>query len=190
MTPSQTAKQDRILECALKLLRENGDAGLTMRKLAECAGMRLSNVQYYFRSKDDVLEHMVVLYAGRCQDDLKRAAGALEAQSPQARARALIDQSLQHGAELSHMCRIFRELWAISSRNPRIEEAMAAYYAEIGHLLVGAILGDLADQPAKDRLQSLLLPYFEGYSITAAALPMATEDVAELLTALAMNALD
>ena len=130
---------------------------------------------------------MVVLYAKTCQADLEAHAEAIGHASPRARARALIDLSLHHGTEISDMCRIFRELWAISTRNARIDEVMMAYYAEIGRVLADAILGEAAEQSAKDRLHSLLLPYFEGYSIAAPALPMPMEEVAEILTDIAME---
>ena len=48
-------KIEHILNCAMSLLKDSGDQGLTMRKVAETANMRLSNVQYYFKTKELLL---------------------------------------------------------------------------------------------------------------------------------------
>ena len=48
-------KIEHILNCAMTILKELGDQGLTMRKVAEAADMRLSNVQYYFKTKELLL---------------------------------------------------------------------------------------------------------------------------------------
>ena len=58
-------KKTLILDCAIKLLISSGDTGLTLRKLAESADMRLSNVQYYFKSRDDGIVAMVQRYFER-----------------------------------------------------------------------------------------------------------------------------
>ena len=46
---------EHILNCSMTLLKESGEQGLTMRKIAVAADMRLSNVQYYFKTKELLL---------------------------------------------------------------------------------------------------------------------------------------
>ncbi|MEM6891440.1 MAG: TetR/AcrR family transcriptional regulator, partial [Pseudomonadota bacterium] len=65
-------KELTILDCALDLLKETGDAGLTMRKLADRSGMRLSNVQYYFKSREDVLKAMATRYFAECTAQIRQ----------------------------------------------------------------------------------------------------------------------
>ncbi len=182
-------KEQVILDCALNLLKETGDAGLTMRKIADCAGMRLSNVQYYFKSRDDVLKAMVTRHVEECTADLKRLTREDPAPTPRARAHHLIRAGLSHGMELSDMCRIFRELWAISSRNTIVRDHMTGYYLNFSALMADFVIGEDVDPAVHDRVRSLLLPFFEGYSVTAAALPLPMEQVADMLTDLVMSIL-
>jgi len=42
------------------------------------------------------------------------------------------------------------------------------------------------DDSTRARLKTLLLTFFEGYSITGRAVPLDTEEVVEMLTAVAM----
>ncbi len=60
-------KIEHMLNCAMTLLKDSGDQGLTMRKIAETANMSLSNVQYYFKTKElllgALLEGFLLAYA-------------------------------------------------------------------------------------------------------------------------------
>lgn len=185
--PALSEKEQKILDCALKLLRETGDAGLTMRRIADCADIRLSNVQYYFRSRDDVLRVMVTRYIATCTQTLIAALAETSGQTTRVRAQTLIRTGLRHGEDLTEMCRIFRELWALSSRNQAVQDEMTQYYRSVSDQIADFILGETSDSVARDKLRCLLLPYFEGYSIVAPSLPMRGEEVVSLLTDMVMT---
>lgn len=176
-----------ILDCALVLLKDSGDAGLTMRKLADSAGMRLSNVQYYFKSRDDVLKAMAARYFEECAEQVRRLAEASSGSTLRERARALILVGLHHSDEMSDMCRIFRELWAISSRNETIRDHMAEYYRTFSSLVADIVVGTDRDHELRNRVSGILVPFFEGYSVTAGAVPLVTEEVADLLSGIVVS---
>ena len=191
-TPSdkRSIKQKKILDCALKIIRDHGDAGLTMRRIADCAEMRLSNVQYYFQSRDDVLAAMVTSYFGACESELAEVADSCGSLERRERTYRLISEVLKHGTGLSDMCRVFRELWAISSRNDAVRKEMAAYYESLCSVVAESVVGDGGSEQQKARIGSLLLPFIEGYSITAQSLPMPMDEVADMLTDLTINLID
>jgi len=187
MAEQLSEKQQRILDCALSLLRETGDAGMTLRKVADCAGMRLSNVQYYFKSRDEILTAMITSYLDACTDEIRGLMRDNAGSAQRERLHLLMLTVLRHGDELTDMCRIFRELWAISSRNAVVKSHLTAYYRTLSELVCAFAFGEADAHRAGDRLSSLLIPFFEGYSITADAVPQSTEQVAEMLTDLAMS---
>ena len=190
VSDNRALKEKRILDCALRILTAQGDAALTMRKIAECAEMRLSNVQYYFKAKDDVLLAMVHSYFGACAEELGSIAAANAALDQRERARRLIAEVLKHGTEVSDMCRVFREIWAISTRNDVIRQRMMDYYATFASTISQSILGDQEAPALEARLGTLLVPFFEGYSITAPALSMRPDEVTEMVTDLAMSVIN
>lgn len=184
---SRREKEQRILDCALALLREDGDVGLTMRRLADRAGMRLSNVQYYFKSRENVLNSMFHRYFLECELEIERLAEENRGAELRERARVLIDTGLGHGAELSDMCRIFRELWALSSRNTEVRDQMDQYYQGLARRMAAFVLGERSDPALQARVAALLLPYFEGYSVTARSLQTPAHVLAEMLTDIVMS---
>ncbi|MEO1193717.1 MAG: TetR/AcrR family transcriptional regulator [Pseudomonadota bacterium] len=185
-----SAKELQILDCAQRLLAEAGDAGLTMRRIADCAEMRLSNVQYYFKIRDDVLKAMVARYFDDCSAEIAQVLQQSQATTLRARLYFLARAGLRHGDEVTDMCRTFRELWAISSRNPEVQTHLMDYYRRFSQLVVGFVLQSDEEDARHLRLRSLLLPVFEGYSITAAALPLSEAQMADLITELALSVLE
>lgn len=81
---SRKAERTRrqILETALRLFREHGYDGTTMRAIASEAGVSIGNAYYYFKSK----EHLIQAYYGRshaehltaCTDVLETQTGLRE----------------------------------------------------------------------------------------------------------------
>ncbi|MBY9080316.1 TetR family transcriptional regulator [Paenibacillus sp. HN-1] len=79
------ATKQQILDATVALIREEGIAGLTLRRIAAKAGSNLALVNYYYNSKDNLLEEATrVLISGF--DD---AFGALENESLPPRERLL-----------------------------------------------------------------------------------------------------
>lgn len=99
----------------------------------------------------------------------------------------LIVAGLSHGAEISDMCRTFRELWAISNRNADIHDYLMDYYREFASIVVESIFDDRIDALNKHKVASLLIPFFEGYSVTAQSLKLDAEEIAKMTTNLAIQ---
>lgn len=181
------SKENQILDCALKVLIETGDSGLTLRRIADCAGMRLSNVQYYFKSRDDVLVAMVSRYFEECTANLRQLTEANKANTQCERVRFLVRSGLAHGVEISDMCRAFREIWAISSRNDVIDDALMQYYSGFADVMADYASDGDTDHYCREKLKALLVPYFEGYSVTARSLALDLEATEMLLTDLVLS---
>lgn len=85
----KNAKIEKVLDISIKLLRQEGGFGVSMRKVATLTDMPLSNVQYYFKTKEELAE----------QPELNDASEL----------KHFISAQLSHVYQVSDMCRIFRE---------------------------------------------------------------------------------
>lgn len=191
--PDERPKVPIILEAATGILRDQGDSGLTMRKVAQRAGISLGHLQHYFPNKNEILKGLVSTHFGLCISALREHVASENATEPDRLVSNLVDFGFSYvGDGFSETCRVFRELWALSSRNPEVRTHLDAYYREYGAILVD-LLSPAAESPeAARRAVVLLLPWFEGYSVTAAAvtaLGMDEEEIASQLTDSVMAAL-
>ncbi|MEL7396624.1 MAG: hypothetical protein AAFN44_09655 [Pseudomonadota bacterium] len=89
---------------------------------------------------------------------------------------------------MSDIHRTFRELWAISSRSDAIRNHMADYFRTFSTQIAEFVLGKAAEEDRCDRLASVLMPFFEGYCVTANAVPLPKDEVADMLTDIVMSA--
>lgn len=100
-----TAK-DRIFEAAVELLGEepNADA-ITVRRIAERAGVGIGAVNYHFQSKDNLLNQAV---GALMQDEANKwlTPPADRAGGPVARLRALLKQTARVGMRYPHLLEI------------------------------------------------------------------------------------
>jgi AcrR family transcriptional regulator len=175
-------KIEHILHCAMTILKESGDQGLTMRKIAEAADMRLSNVQYYFKTKElllgALLEGFLLDYAQSMQTLV--LPDKLDA-----------EQKLKHltfhilnDIEKSECAVVFKEIWAIAERNSAVKKAVDDYYAKLHQMLFDE-LKQIAPNECKSQTinnaVAILLPFIEGYCITSSNLKVSSKNLAEQL---------
>ncbi|MEM8862372.1 MAG: TetR/AcrR family transcriptional regulator [Chloroflexota bacterium] len=182
MSVKTEQKTELIIVTALHILAEQGDQGLTMRQVAKRAEMSLSNVQYYFRTKDALLAALIDFYLNESYEAYYKFIETIpEQDKPEATIRFLLINP-----DMEFVCRVFKELWAISERNDVVKKHLANHYRFYAEQL-GEGLQALAtpECPKRniDQAVSLILPLVEGYQITRDAIPLDAEALVQLLTA-------
>ena len=63
--------EEHILEAAYKLLAERGYANVSTREIASAAGVALSQLNYYFKTKDNLYRRIIDMAVRRIVDELK-----------------------------------------------------------------------------------------------------------------------
>lgn len=176
-------KTDKIIETTINILGKEGATALSMRKVSESAGISLSNLQYYYKTREDLIIATVQFYFKQCQEEVSREWEGFNPNEPHTATlflKKILSDLLVDGNHHSH-CTMFREIWALSSRDPHLAEEMKSYYQQYAEWLVD-LLASFSDKP-KD-IVALLLPYVEGYSIMGSALPLDKNEVVDLLVKL------
>ena len=184
-------KKVHILSSAMAILKESGDQGLSMRKVAERAEMSLSNVQYYFKTKElllgALLEAFLLDYAKSMQ---------LLSFPEQLSAEQRLKKSLLYilkDVETADCAVVFKELWAIAERNVAVRHAVANYYQDL-HKMLFDLLEKVAAKGCQrqriDKAVGILLPFIEGYCITHSALQVSAEELSEQLAGLLYQSLN
>ena len=179
-----------ILDGAMEILLEGGDHGLTMRQAAKRAGISLGHLQHYFSTKNDLLKALVGRHFESCIAGLEQHLASTSTEDPKELVESLVTFGLAYvGDEPSDTCRIFREFWALSPRNPEIRTHLDAYYREYADKLTELLLPVAETAAAARRAVALLVPWFEGYSVTSASIGVVEEELAKQLTELVVAVL-
>lgn len=102
----------------------------------------------------------------------------------------LVGRFLDQGQEMSDMCRVFRELWAVGSRDETVAELLDNHSRGLGRRLSSHLKYPSSNTLTAGRLGALILVISEGYSIVAREQPMRQDEAKSLFTDLLIFAAD
>lgn len=117
---------EQILRAALTLLVEQGSKALTLRRIATECGMNVGNLNYYFRSKDELIRELLNAVIASYEepfDSIMHEPGA----SAEARLEKLVTLILED-ITTKKTTRFFPELWAMANHDPFVQERMEELY--------------------------------------------------------------
>lgn len=129
-----------ILHAARTLLAAEGYAGLSMRRVAAEVGISLSNVQHYYKSRDALLEALLLYTMDLFQKKMDGISAAMTSASRIDQFLSTCDMFLEEITDpVTHA--IFFELWALASRNEfashLMDKMLARERKAIFHLIRG-----------------------------------------------------
>lgn len=172
--------RNQIMEAALAILKISGAEGLTMRKVASTAGRSLNNVQHHFKNKETLLNCLADFYFTQCYEVTEQYTPSDQVNEPKQALYEFVLFILGQSEQINDACLVFRELWAISTRNEELECKLNQFY--LSSVNRACSLWESYGRANAEKAASLLLPYVEGYSIQHKALPVDKEQIAELLS--------
>lgn len=161
-----------ILMAARELLAEEGYGGLTLRAVARRVGMRLANLQYYYATREQLLEGLLhfIVYS---YDDAYARLWEGKDQTPTARLGALLEYLMQDVGNATSN-RLFFEIWALTQRNEyaaRLVDWAYSYHRSILERLIAAVSPDMPPAVRSHRA-ALIAAQIDGLMIQlAAAMP-------------------
>lgn len=117
---------EQILRSALSLLVNHGAAALTLRRIAAESGMNVGSLNYYFKSKDDLIRELlnaVISSYEEAFDEIIHEAGA----SAETRLGNLVALILED-ITTKKTTRFFPELWAMANHDSFVYDRMNELY--------------------------------------------------------------
>jgi AcrR family transcriptional regulator len=122
MTPASPRHQTRcaeIVQAARGLLLEGGLEAFVMRTVATSVGMRLGNLQYYFATRDDLLEAVI---RAEFANDLAQVEAMIEATV------GVSPNAMDTSRDIAELARQMVENWAYNSGEVFLTLALLAYH--------------------------------------------------------------
>ncbi len=152
-----------ILQAAREIFAAEGYGGLSMRRVAAQAGISLSNVQHYYRSKDALVEAVLLDTLNQFQEKIDSITASMADASRVDQFLSAVDMFLEElGAPL--MRGMFFEFWALATRNTfasTLMERMQARERKAIFNLIRGMSGAISDQEYMVRA-ALIVAQIEG----------------------------
>lgn len=135
-----------MLDGAEGILREEGHAALTSRRIAERIGVKQRLVYYYFHTMDDLI---VAMFRRSSERDLQRLKEVSRSERP---LRQLWEICFD-----SHDARLISEYMALANRLPDLRAEVIRFIEESRAIQVRAIAEAIERHPGKSRLPAVTL---------------------------------
>jgi AcrR family transcriptional regulator len=105
-----------ILQAAREIFASEGYGGLSMRRVATLVGVSLSNVQHYYKSKDMLVEALLLDSLNQFQEKIDNITTSMAGASRVEQFMSTVDMFLDElGSPV--MRGMFFEFWALATRN-------------------------------------------------------------------------
>lgn len=159
-TAKGSARRAALLDAAEATLVGGGHAALSLRAVADAAGVRLGHLQYYFPTRDSLLEAVLDRLLSRSLDRLTASVPGLGPDGGGAAlpAERLIDLLLAEQNDPG-LVRVFAELWALAARDEAVATAVRAFYRQYADLVAEQVRRarpDLPDDELRARAEAFI----------------------------------
>ncbi|WP_041528278.1 TetR/AcrR family transcriptional regulator [Paracoccus aminophilus] len=152
----------KILEAARIILVEKGYSELTLREVSRAANVRLGNLQYYYPTRDALLEDLFKLISSAYEQRLEEIKFESEA-APQEKFSMMINFLFGDSLERS-VSRLFFDIWALSQRADHVATQVAKMYGRLQARIEDIIEELSPEMPAETREEraACVLFFLEG----------------------------
>ncbi|WP_264210254.1 choline-binding transcriptional repressor BetI [Leisingera thetidis] len=158
-------RNEELIEATIVAVHKRGYGVVTMAEIAREAGASAASINYYFGSKEGLMEATMLHLLGK----LRRAmcAGYATARTPRERLYAVMDANFADGLYTVPQCSIWMQFWANAPYSPRLSRLHRINRARVrSHFLaeLKALLPPGRVETARQALQS----YMDGVWLQAA----------------------
>jgi len=156
-----------ILDAAREVFTEQGYSNLTMRKVAGKAGISIGNLNYYYRTKEDLLRDLLEYVINPYLEEFYRVIREA-GKSPEKQLRAVLNFWIDDLAT-SETTVFFPECWALANHNSFVSELVDDVYAKARQPLneIIPLINPTLTQKESEQIALYMCATMEGLTIFA-----------------------
>jgi AcrR family transcriptional regulator len=164
---NRTTRVPAILEASIRVFATEGNAGFTQRRVASDAGIRLSTLQHYFGTRDELLRSTIE-EMGKRYVQRYRALARDKLRSPEARLDVIVDETFAAltgpGTSLSAFA---LHCWSLAEHEAFVNELAININGEFLELLAGLVAKINPALPSAECMlrSALILSNMEGLTV-------------------------
>jgi AcrR family transcriptional regulator len=136
---NRTTRVPEILEVSISVFATDGNAGFTQRRVASDAGVRLSTLQHYFGTRENLLRATMEAMTNRYLE-LYRTLARDKLRSPEARLDAIVDETFAALTGPDTRVGAFTlECWSLAEHEDFVRDLMAESTGDFQEILAGLV---------------------------------------------------
>ncbi|MFI2213737.1 TetR/AcrR family transcriptional regulator [Streptomyces sp. NPDC020141] len=157
-TAKGAARRAALLDAAETTLATGGHTALSLRAVADTAGVRLGHLQYYFPTRDSLVAEVLARILQRSLDRVTEI--------PSARLDDTVQLLLSQQTD-EQLVRVFVELWALAAHDEPTAATLRSFYRQYAALITAHITTHAPDlSPAQRHARAeVFIALMEGSSL-------------------------
>ncbi len=168
---SESARREQILEAAFRVAARDRLDGLTVRRVAEEAGLSSGLVFFYFKTKDALLVALLEWLLERTIV-MRTDEGVLSLPTPRERFLARLRKAVESVDRERVQVELFFDFWVMGTRHPEAREKLSSAlsrYREVFRPLLAEIVREEYALPGvtAESLAAVCVSFVEGCAVQA-----------------------
>ncbi|MEP5760062.1 MAG: transcriptional regulator BetI [Litoreibacter sp.] len=158
-------RNEALIDATISAVSEHGYAMVTMADIAAGADTTAASINYYFGSKEKLMEATMLRLLSILKNALLERYAV--AKTPRERLEALIDANFDDRLFTAHQCSVWMQFWSYAPYSPRLSRLHRINRARVqSH--VRAELRSLVPEAQRETVRATLQAYMDGVWLEAA----------------------
>ena len=158
-------RNEELIEATIVAVHERGYGVVTMAEIAKEAGASAASINYYFGSKEGLMEATMLHLLGKLRRAM--AEGYATARTPRERLYAVMDANFADGLFTVPQCSIWMQFWANAPYSPRLSRLHRINRARVRSHFLAELRSLLPEEDVETARQALQC-YMDGVWLQAA----------------------
>ncbi len=137
MSYTESEVSQKILSATFELLSKRGYANVSMRDIAKKSGVAVSQITYYYKTKENLLSEVTKKAVYEYLNELKQK--LKEVDSPNERMPFFFDQIKKLMVENTNLYRLLLDFYSLATWNREIQKEFKLIFNEMVSLLCGIL---------------------------------------------------
>ncbi|MFS4439438.1 choline-responsive transcriptional repressor BetI [Paracoccaceae bacterium GXU_MW_L88] len=158
-------RRQELVDATIRCIHAQGFSQVTMISIAKEAGSSAASINYYFGSKDHLLEYTMQLLLSRLRKAL--ITRYARAEGPYERLLAVVEANFDDDVYTVEICAVWMQFWAVAPYVPRLARLYRINTRRVRSNLRAA-LADVLPEERQETVRRAIQAYMDGAWIAAA----------------------
>lgn len=159
-------RHQELIDATIHALHTHGFHKVTLAQIAQEIGATAASVNYYFGSKDQLLEATMRHLMGLLQSGLiERYEGA---STPRGRLDAIIEANFSARLFTTQQCSVWVQFWSAAPYSPRLARLQKINRARVSSNMSACLKHLIHDEAERETTRAILQAYMDGIWIDTA----------------------
>lgn len=159
-------RHQELIDATINALHKQGFHKVTLSQIAQEIGATAASVNYYFGTKEHLLEATMLQLMGLLRSGL--ITRYAQAQTPRDRLNAIVEANFSDRLFTTEQCSVWVQFWSAAPYAPRLARLQQINRARVASNMTACLRDLIPDEAERETTRAILQAYMDGIWIDTA----------------------